>query len=443
MGTVIPQRGVIMDLKQEAYRLNQDIRITDLCGVMGIDLDWTHANYPSLVGHDSWIIDVKKNRNHWNSRHLIGGGVVDFYRWASREYNHRDIPFKEAVQELQNLVKTGELKELTNEEKKKTSFVRKELNDEERNDYLQNALNQLHYGFDNEYAEKNMAFEEAKEYLCAKRKISFQVFYLFEKQRRLLQINNKMNKNGHDVAFIGYTHDGKIGAICSREIKESGGWKGDFSNCNYKIGWFCDPEWDQHKVSEELYNHIYTRPDPNKTLFAFESVIEMMSFMSLVRTTGHDIKEFAYIATGATTKAKCVEEACKEYGYKDVVISFNNDIQSELKNDSVKDNAGKIAAIRLKDRLAEQGVTARIMLPAYRNDWNDTLKSVYTRTKEDIPLVDGSILKKGMRLDSKRALDYFDERPGKEQIKDRSFHFGFILDQSKETSKKKELIPER
>ena len=180
---------------------------------------------------------------------------------------------------------------------------------------------------------------------------------------------------------------------------------------------------DPSQIDNQITNHCYQEPENTKTLIAFESAIEIMSYISLLEKAGWDPRAYAYVGTSGTNKTKCVENLCQRYGYQNVIIAFNNDLQSELQG---KKNAGKHGAQVLQERLDALGVASQIMLPAYTNDWNDALKLVVRGAEQNQELIDGTILEKGEFLDPEEALNYCDELPGREQLESREVWVGPI-----------------
>lgn len=129
------------------------------------------------------------------------------------------------------------------------------------------------------------------------------------------------------------------------------------------------------------------------------------------------------VGTSGTNKTKCVENLCQRYGYQEVIIAFNNDLQSELQG---KQNAGKHGAQVLQERLDTLGISSQIMLPAYTNDWNDALKLVVKGAQQNQELINGTLIGQGEFLDAQDALNYCDELPGREQLESREVWVGPI-----------------
>lgn len=226
------------------------------------------------------------------------------------------------------------------------------------------------------------------------------------------------------VAFIAWDDRGQKVGACQREIANiSGSYKGDYDDCDYTYGWYYDLDVDPSQIDNQITNHCYIEPNGSKTLIAFESVIEIMSYISLLEKAGKDPRDYAYVGTSGTNKTKCVENLCQRYGYQEVIIAFNNDLQSELQG---KQNAGKHGAQVLQERLDTLGISSQIMLPAYTNDWNDALKLVVKGAQQNQELINGTLIGQGEFLDPQDALNYCDELPGREQLESREVWVGPI-----------------
>ena len=77
---------------KEKIELLKQISIVDYCNKKGIQLT-NSPTYPSLIEHDSWVIDVRNNSFRWNSQG-ISGDIIKFVQ------TYYDVDFKTAVKEL-------------------------------------------------------------------------------------------------------------------------------------------------------------------------------------------------------------------------------------------------------------------------------------------------------------------------------------------------------
>ena len=177
----------------------------------------------------------------------------------------------------------------------------------------------------------------------------------------LYQITDE--KRRPQCLFVGFDENGLWTSACVRAASASSKFKGDFPGCNYHRGCFFDPEWD----------HTQGKSDPSKRLLCFESYIEMISYMTILKCGGYDYRQFAYLAYGSVTKTSCIRETCELYGYQTVSILFNNDLEQENKSGQ---NRGQEAVALVMSELQNKGITVFNRIPGGgANDWNDHLKT--------------------------------------------------------------------
>lgn len=402
-------------------RLKAQVRISELFESMGIDIvrkgKWDHVQR-----HDSWVINNEKNVTYWNSRNLVHADLYTSYIWAVEEFQNRTIDFPTAFQEIKSFVKEGRIKQ----SEAQSYSTRAKIPFKQEYDALR-------YGRDNEFYEENREAKAAYRYLVGERCISPRVFEHFKETGMLEQQKCKVKRENKKtgeffrnpaVAFIAWDDRGQKVGTCQREIANiSGSYKGDYDDCDYTYGWYYDLDVDPSQIDNQITNHCYIEPNGSKTLIAFESVIEIMSYISLLEKAGKDPRDYAYVGTSGTNKTKCVENLCQRYGYQEVIIAFNNDLQSELQG---KQNAGKHGAQVLQERLDTLGISSQIMLPAYTNDWNDALKLVVKGAQQNQELINGTLIGQGEFLDPQDALNYCDELPGREQLESREVWVGPI-----------------
>lgn len=213
-------------------------------------------------------------------------------------------------------------------------------------------------------------YDHAKAYLINERQLHPDLVDKLIKEHEIYQ---SKCMNGHRyVFFIGHSEYGVWDAVCARDINST--FKRTYQHSNSKRGWFYDPQvcWQQRnqqifaqeKTPEEMVDHT-------KQLLVFESSIEMMSYMSLLKVYGEDIDRFAYLSCGSISSWKAVIETCRTYGYRSVKVLFNNDMKKELEKGQ---NPGKEAAEKTVNALLEEGIHAEARFPTAGEDWNDCLK---------------------------------------------------------------------
>lgn len=355
--------------KELAKKIESQISITDVVRDAGYNLKKNGTTSYTTEEHNSLVLDLKTNRFYWNSRpprpedveraqkqiektgkghipHCLSGGVITFYMVA------RDVAYREAVQQLAKQINLSV--EIPEKVKRSVDTNHTKMTPIERHKYLQSQL------LENKYQNQNM--KNVKAYLIKTRKIDPEIVDLFIQRNMLFQTQDKQGRT--QAAFIGKDENGYLSYVNFRSTSSVSKFKGDYSGCNYDRGCFFEPEFDiplgwKDDPQKEPINK-------EKRLLVFESSIEMMSYMSLLKLNGNNYKNFAYLSCGSISKSNCVLETCKAYGYDKVIVMFNNDREK-------KNNPGLTKANFVADQLRKEGIDAHPLVPSRCNDWNDTL----------------------------------------------------------------------
>lgn len=339
--------------------INTQIDILSIADQLGLEYEKHGRGKVRLVEHDSCIINMDQNTFSRYSQvnengKVVGGGPLDFYM------HFADKKYFEALHDLESQIDKGVIVEST------PHFDEPVLTPEKRHRQLSRKLSaSLNRNPD------NASMHQVFAYLIKTRKIDQEIVHAFVEQKCLFQISGE---KGHaQCAFVGHNEKGLISAVCFRGTSSSVRFMGDFEGCDYDRGWYFDPTYD---LQQRAYEKKPIEPK-RKMLLCFESVIEAMSYMSILKMGGYPWKEFAYLATGSITKTNAVFETVKLYDPKEVVMMYNNDMEEEKKAGR---NPGKQAAEIVAGKLLDQGVKAKVLLPEKANDWNDTLKGVIAGT---------------------------------------------------------------
>ena len=354
-----------VDLSQ---KIEHQIPLTDIVREAGYSLKKNGTTSYTTEEHNSLVIDLKANRFYWNSRpprkkdvekaqerikktgkgtvpQCLSGGVLTFYMI---EHNKS---FKEAVQELGKRIDPSLNIDLPKKERVDGS---KKMSPMERHKFLTEQLQK------NQYQNKDM--KNVKAYLIKTRKIDPEIVDLFIKRNMLFQTQDEKGRT--QAAFIGKDENGMLSYVSFRSTSSTSKFKGDYSGCNYDRGCFFEPQRD---IPFGWKDDPNKKPlNTNKRLLVFESNIEMMSYMSLLKLNNIDYNHFAYLSCGSISKSNCVLETCKTYGYDKVVVMFNNDREKE-------NNPGLTKANYVTKQLRQEGIEAHPLVPSKCNDWNDTL----------------------------------------------------------------------
>ncbi len=161
-----------------------------------------------------------------------------------------------------------------------------------------------------------------------------------------------------------------VANICKRACSSYNKFKQECSGNDYTYGWLYDPDVDARQLPYENVSY-----NSKKSLICFESEIEKMSFLSLLKMEGKDIREYAYLSTGSATKYQTIIDVATRIGYQKVIIGYNNDIRTEEEIKQGKINTGKFFSEKASEKLQQLGIESKSIYPENANDWNDLLKS--------------------------------------------------------------------
>lgn len=256
-----------------------------------------------------------------------------------------NVGFKEAVLKLMPNIDLD--KEFVEAVREKPT----ELSDQDRHHDLHNQLKELNYD-----SEDNKSMRQSIAYLTKTRGLDRDIVNKMIGENMIYQISDSY---GPKVAFVGRKDNMYISAVCQRSVSPKIKFKGDFKNCNYKVGWFYDPE---------TKGEFGEKGNADKPLLVFEANIDMISYMSLLKECGVDYTQFAYLSCSSINHDICIPETCKEYGYNTVRILFDNDYEG-------KENWGQNKAKEISSKLSKTGIDAKPIIPDIPSckDWNDII----------------------------------------------------------------------
>lgn len=326
------------DLKEIAKQIDLQMKIDDVAILCGLNLEKNGRYSLRDRDHDSLVLDLKRNFFFWNSQGKRGG-CVSLYREIM------NVDFKEAVLKLMPNIDLD--KEFVEAVRKKPT----ELSDKERHSDLYNQLKELNFDSD-----ENKLMRQSIAYLTKTRGLDKDIVNKMINEKMIYQISDKY---GPKVAFVGRKDNMYISSVCQRSVSPKIKFKGDFKNCNYKIGWFYDPETN---------GRFGEKGNSNKPLLVFEANIDMISYMSLLKECNVDYTRFAYLSCSSINHDVCIPETCKENGYGTVRILFDNDYEG-------KENWGQNKANEISKKLSKNGIDAKTVTPDIPSckDWNDII----------------------------------------------------------------------
>lgn len=326
------------DLNEIARQIDLQMKIDDVAILCGLNLENNGRYSLRDRDHDSLVLDLKRNFFFWNSQGKRGG-CVSLYREIM------NVGFKEAVLKLMPNIDLD--KEFVEAVREKPT----ELSDQDRHHDLHNQLKELNYD-----SEDNKSMRQSIAYLTKTRGLDRDIVNKMIGENMIYQISDSY---GPKVAFVGRKDNMYISAVCQRSVSPKIKFKGDFKNCNYKVGWFYDPE---------TKGEFGEKGNADKPLLVFEANIDMISYMSLLKECGVDYTKFAYLSCSSINHDVCVPETCKNHGFNTVRILFDNDYEG-------KENWGQNKAKEISSKLSKTGIDAKPIIPDIPSckDWNDII----------------------------------------------------------------------
>lgn len=345
------------DLNEIARQIDLQMKIDDVAILCGLNLEKNGRYSLRDRDHDSLVLDLKRNFFFWNSQGKRGG-CVSLYREIM------NVGFKEAVLKLMPNIDLD--KEFVEAVREKPT----ELSDQDRHRDLYNQLKELNYD-----SEENKSMRQSIAYLTKTRGLDRDIINKMIGENMIYQISDSY---GPKVAFVGRKDNKYISSICQRSVSPKIKFKGDFKNCNYKVGWFYDPE---------TKGQFGEKGNADKPLLVFEANIDMISYMSLLKECGVDYTQFAYLSCSSINHDICIPETCKEYGYNTVRILFDNDYEG-------KENWGQNKAKEISSKLSKTGIDAKPIIPDIPSckDWNDIIVG-YRNNTISLETIKGQVLK--------------------------------------------------
>lgn len=326
------------DLNEVAKQIDLQMKIDDVAILCGLNLEKNGRYSLRDRDHDSLVFDLKRNFFFWNSQGKRGGCVKLYMEIMG-------VDFKDAVLKLMTHI---------NLEKEYVETVREkpaELSDKDRHLDLYNQLKELNFDSD-----ENKLMRQSIAYLTKTRGLDRDIINKMINEKMIYQISDNY---GPKVAFVGRKDNMYISSICQRSVSPKIKFKGDFKNCNYKVGWFYDPETN---------GSFGEKGNSRKPLLVFEANIDMISYMSLLKECGIDYTKFAYLSCSSINHDVCVPETCKNHGFNTVRILFDNDYEG-------KENWGQNKAKEISSKLSKNGIDAKPVIPDVPSckDWNDII----------------------------------------------------------------------
>lgn len=321
--------------QQMTAYLREHISIVDVCRSLGYTPQRVGQNYYELKEHDSVRLDIRSGKNcfFWNSTGERGS-VIDaceaFGNMSKAEafrYLYDMAGGKEAVYEA---VFGGNLNAVSY--KPKADLV---------NDHPEKKIP----AGEVQLPPKGTSNRNVYAYLGKTRQISGEVITEFFKRDMLYQDDH------NNCVFVSRDGEGKPVFGCKRGTSTYQRFVADCSGNDYSKGFYVD--------------------NGAEKLFVGESVIDIMSKMSMLREEGMDYHDVNYLALAGTQKQDPVMNVLKAHPeIKEVTLGLDYD-------------AGGLAATEeIIDSLTKRNITLKKDVPVEEGqDWNDVLCN-YRNAKE-------------------------------------------------------------
>lgn len=297
-------------------RIKREIAITDYAEEIGFHIV-KRGKYYSLKEHDSVMIDPVKNcfwRNSEAGLKSIGKGdsVIGFAQmFAGKE-------MKEIIYDFSRRLQGSERKPVYKSEM----------------DYKQKTNSGIL-----QLPEKNKDMRKVFAYLTISRCLDKEIVQEFVNRKMLYQdIRN-------NCVFVSYDN-GEAVYGCLRGTNTYKRFLGDLPGNDYEKGFFLS------YASEKL--------------IVSESVIDMMSIMTLFKYQKKDYKIYDYLSLAGTGKVDSLYYRIKVHKYKEIILAVDND------------SSGRNFVERVRKEIAEYTETCKLIewIPKDTKDWNEKLQAV-------------------------------------------------------------------
>lgn len=306
--------------------LKEHISVVDVCQSLGYSPVRVGQKYYSLKEHDSVRIDLQKNCFYWNSRGRNGSVIDACIAFGDMEkadaYNHlyhmaggREAVFEAAVGNQELEVKPVAAAKQKHPEKKEKENLKDEL------------------------PKKAAHMRNVYAYLGKTRQIDGSVINEFVKRQMLYQDDR------NNCVFVSRNKEGEPVFACMRGTNTYKRFVADVKGSDYSKGFYVDNQADK--------------------LFVGESVIDIMSKMTLLQKDGVDYHDYNYLAMAGTQKQEAIEYVLdSNQQIKEIFLGMDND------------TGGFKAVTKLEETLSDRDILLKRDMPDKSGyDWNDMLCS--------------------------------------------------------------------
>lgn len=313
--------------KQMAAYLREHISILDVCSSLGYTPVRVGQNYYEFKEHDSVRLDIRRNCFFWNSTG-DKGSVID----ACEAFGN--MSEAEAFQYLYDMAGSKEAvyEAVFGNNPNAVSYQPKTSIEKE------NSSKKVNAG-EVQLPPKGASSRNVYAYLGKTRQISGEVISEFFKRDMLYQDDH------NNCVFVGRDENGKPVFGCKRGTSTYKRFIADCEGNDYSKGFYVDNGADK--------------------LFVGESVIDVMSKMTMLREEGMDYHEYNYLALAGTQKQDPILNILESHPeIKEVVLGLDND------------PGGLEAMEEISASLANRDIVLKQDIPIDEGqDWNDALRS--------------------------------------------------------------------
>lgn len=194
--------------------------------------------------------------------------------------------------------------------------------------------------------EKNKDYRRVFAYLIKTRCLDKNIVVNIVKEKLIYE-----SKDTHNVIFLGKDKEGNIKHAAMRGTLSDKSYKGDCTGSDKR---YC-----------------FNLSGRSDTLFVFESAIDSLSHATITKMKKGDYREDHRISSGGVSSIALFQYLEDNPGIKNVVLCLDNDA------------AGEKAKIRIAKELLEKGYEVSEDFPPSGKDWNEFLKKLTNRVKNN------------------------------------------------------------
>lgn len=338
--------------REESERMTQwlkeNISIVDVCSSFGYSPVRVGQRYYSLKEHDSVRLDINKNCFYWNSMGEKGSVIDACAAFGSMDkaeafhYLYNMAGGREAVYEAAcgaQMPTVSQKRETRQPEKEKSEYHKVEL------------------------PNRGTSHRNVYAYLGKTRQISNDIITEFIKKDMLYQ--DELN----NCVFVSRDKQGEPVFACKRGTSTYKRFVADCKGNDYSKGFYVDNGADK--------------------LFVGESVIDIMSKMTILQKGGMDYHAYNYLAMAGTQKQEPIQNVLKDNPQiKEISLGLDND------------KGGLKAITDIEHMLADKEILVERDLPEKAGqDWNDVLRSMTDVPKTQTELSVSEMVKQMEKTD--------------------------------------------